>query len=108
MHGFKTPLRYRLDLSQLFQWLLLLKQMPSLRDAVEMLGLDFDGVPHGALVDARNTARVHAALIRRMRREPDPVAPPVKQVIDVPAVTSFGEKLRRAIVLENFNNSGDS
>lgn len=108
MHGFKTPLRYRLDLSQLFQWLLLLKQTPSLRDAVEMLGLDFDGVPHGALVDARNTARVHAALIRRMRREPDPVAPPVKQVIDALAVTSFGEKLRRAIVLENFNNSGDS
>lgn len=96
-HGLKTPLRYRLDLSQLFPWLLLLKQIPSLHDAVEMLGLDFDGVPHGALVDARNTARVHATLIRRMRREPDPVALPVKQIINLPTITSFGDKLRRAI-----------
>jgi inhibitor of KinA sporulation pathway (predicted exonuclease) len=96
-HGFKTPLRYRMDMSRLVQELFLLKQTPGLRDAVEMLGLDFDGVPHGALVDAQNTARVHAALIHRMRREPDPIRSPVKQLIEMSPITFFGEKLRRAI-----------
>lgn len=96
-HGFKTPLRYRVDLSRLFQELFLLKQTPGLRDAVEILGLGFDGVPHGALIDARNTARVHAELVRRMRREPDPITSPVKQLIEASPITSFGEKLRRAI-----------
>lgn len=63
-HGLKTPLRYRRDLSQLLQSAFLLRQTPSLRNAVEILGLEFDDVPHGALADARNTARVHAAVIR--------------------------------------------
>lgn len=76
-HGFKTPLRNLLDLAHLFQHIFALKQLAKLSDAVQLLGLDFDGVPHGALVDARNTARVHAAIIRRMRREPDPPIPAV-------------------------------
>lgn len=107
-HGLKTPLRYRLDLSQLFQSVFLLRQTPSLHNTVEMLGLNFDGVPHGALADARNTARVHAAVIRRMRREPDLVAPPVKQLVEASPTTSFGEKLRSALAMENssgFSNS---
>jgi inhibitor of KinA sporulation pathway (predicted exonuclease) len=104
-HGLKTPLRYRLDLAQLIQSAFLLRQTPSLRDAVEMLGLDFDGVPHGALVDARNTARVHAAFIRRMRREPDPVRVPVKLDVETSPISPFGEKLRRAIAMENSGNS---
>lgn len=107
-YGIKTPLRYRLDLSQLFPWLVLLKQTPSLRDAIAMLGLEFDGVPHGALVDARNTARIHAALIHRMRREPDPVAASVKPAIEASPITPFGEKLRRAIAPESFDTSDDS
>jgi inhibitor of KinA sporulation pathway (predicted exonuclease) len=98
-HGFKTPLRYQVDMSRLFQELFLLKQTPGLRDAVEMLGLDFDGVPHGALVDARNTARVHAAVIRRMRQQLEP--PSIEQTVEANLVTSFGEKLRRAISKEN-------
>jgi inhibitor of KinA sporulation pathway (predicted exonuclease) len=110
-HGLKTPLRYRLDLSQLFQWLFLSKQTPSLQHAVEMLGMEFDGVPHGALVDARNTARVHAAVIRRMRREPDPVAAPVKPAIEASPITPFGEKLRRVIgpfqLVEQPSSRGD-
>jgi len=59
---------------QLFQGLFLLRQTAGLRSAVEMLGLEFGGVPHGALVDARNAARVHAAVIRRMRRQPHQLA----------------------------------
>jgi inhibitor of KinA sporulation pathway (predicted exonuclease) len=107
-HALKTPLRNRLDLSQLVQWLFLLKQTPSLRNAVEMFGLDFDGVPHGALVDARNTARGHAAVIRRMRRESDLVAAPMEQIVEVSPITSFGEKLRSALTKEDsrdFSNS---
>jgi inhibitor of KinA sporulation pathway (predicted exonuclease) len=96
-HGLKTPLRYLLDLAQLLQGLFLLKDTPSLQHAIEILGLGFDGIPHGALADARNTARVHAAVIRRMRREPDPIRSPVKQLIETSPITSFGEKLRRAI-----------
>jgi hypothetical protein len=56
----------------LFPGLFLLKQQVSLAKAVDMLEFGFDGAPHTALPDARNTARVHAAIIRRMKREPDP------------------------------------
>jgi inhibitor of KinA sporulation pathway (predicted exonuclease) len=101
VHGLKTPLRYRLDLSQLFQSAFLLRQTPSLHNAVEMLSLNFDGVPHGALADARNTARVHAAVIRRMRRQPDPPPSSTKHTVEATSVTSFGEELRRAISKEN-------
>jgi inhibitor of KinA sporulation pathway (predicted exonuclease) len=110
-HGLKTPLRYLLDLARLFEGLFLLKQTASLRSAVDMLDLEFDGVPHGALVDARNTARVHAAVIRRMRREPDPVAAPVKPAIEAAPITPFGEKLRRVIgpfqLVEGPSSRGD-
>jgi len=96
-NGLKTPLRYLLDLAHLFQGLFLLKQTPGLGDAVGMLDMEFDGVPHGALVDARNTAGVHAAVIRRMRRQPDLPPPPAQQNTEVAALTPFGEKLREAL-----------
>jgi inhibitor of KinA sporulation pathway (predicted exonuclease) len=100
--GLKTPLRYLLDLARLFEGLFLLKQTAGLRSAVDMLGLEFDGVPHGALVDARNAARVHAAVIRRMRRQPDPSSLPREQIVEVATVTSFAEKLRRALEPRSF------
>jgi hypothetical protein len=53
--------------SHLCPRLFLLKQQVSLEKAIEILELAFDGMPHTALADPRNTARVHAALIRRMR-----------------------------------------
>ena len=77
IHGAKSPLRNCVDLAHLIHRLFLLEQQASLRDAVRMLGMEFDGIPHSALVDARNTARIHAAVIRRLRREPDP--PPVRE-----------------------------
>jgi inhibitor of KinA sporulation pathway (predicted exonuclease) len=96
-HGLKTPLRYLLDLAQLFQGLFLLRQTASLRSAAEMLGLKFNGVPHGALVDARNAARVHAAVIRRMRRQPDAPPQSAGETSEVAAPTPFGEKLCQAL-----------
>ena len=79
-HGLRTPLRHIVDVGELFWRAFLLRELPGLRAAVEMLGLEFDGAPHMALADARNTAHVHAAIIRRMRRMPDPApargAPP--------------------------------
>jgi inhibitor of KinA sporulation pathway (predicted exonuclease) len=95
-HGLRSPLRNLLDLAQLLQGLLLLKQTPSLRKAVTMLALEFAGVPHGALADARNTASVHAAVLRRMRREADP--PPFSQpTAESLVLTPFGVKLRDAL-----------
>jgi hypothetical protein len=70
-----------------------------------MLDLEFDGIPHGALVDARNAARVHASVIRRMRREADPSPRPTEQIVEVPPVTSFAEKLRRAMELRSLGES---
>jgi inhibitor of KinA sporulation pathway (predicted exonuclease) len=96
-HGLRMPLRNVADLAPVFQSLFLLKQMTSLHSAVAMLGLTFDGVPHGALPDARNTALLHAAILRRMRRELDP-APSVPQATDGSAVmTAFGKKLSSAL-----------
>lgn len=65
-HLIKTPFRRSIDLSHIVQHALALRNQPSLRAALELFGLSSDGA-HRALVDARNTARVHAALIRSIR-----------------------------------------
>lgn len=96
-HGLKSPLRYLVDVAQLFPRLFLLKQQVSLAKAIEILELSFDGMPHSALADARNTARVHAALIRRMRREPDPPTIPACEPESKTYVSPFGEQLLRAL-----------
>lgn len=97
-HGLRTPLRYLLDLAHLTQGLFLHRQTPGLGEAVGMLGMEFGGVPHGALVDARNTAQVHAAIIRRMRRQPESLPSSVQQTDEAAApATPFGEKLRQAL-----------
>jgi inhibitor of KinA sporulation pathway (predicted exonuclease) len=96
-HGLKSPLRYLVDVAHLFPRLFLLKQQVSLAKAIELLELGFDGMPHSALADARNTARVHAALIRRMRREPDPPTIPACEPESKTYVSPFGEQLLRAL-----------
>ena len=95
--GIKSPLRNLLDVSQFFQRALLLRQQVGLGKAVEMLGFDFDGVPHGALADARNTAWVHAAIIRRMRREADSPPLPARERKEVAGLSVFAEKLRQCL-----------
>jgi inhibitor of KinA sporulation pathway (predicted exonuclease) len=96
-HGLKSPLRYLVDVAHLFPRLFLLREQVSLAKAIEILELGFDGMPHSALADARNTARVHAALIRRMRREPDPPTIPDSQPESKKSMSPFGEQLLRAL-----------
>jgi inhibitor of KinA sporulation pathway (predicted exonuclease) len=68
-HKVPCPLRNRVDVGLLFWHIFLLKDQPSLRKAIEIIGIPYDGIAHTALGDARNTARVHAEIIRRMKRE---------------------------------------
>jgi inhibitor of KinA sporulation pathway (predicted exonuclease) len=67
--GMRSPLRNVVDLGQLFWRLFLLRQRPSVQGATEILGLRFDGVAHTALADARNTALIHAEILRRIRNQ---------------------------------------
>jgi inhibitor of KinA sporulation pathway (predicted exonuclease) len=62
-----------------------------------MLGVEFDGVPHGALPDARNTARVHACILRRLRRLPDPLPPRAINNDEVAPLSPFAQKLRESL-----------
>jgi inhibitor of KinA sporulation pathway (predicted exonuclease) len=96
-HRLKSPLRYLVDLAHLFPGLFLLKQQVSLAKAVDMLEFGFDGAPHTALPDARNTARVHAAIIRRMKREPDPQPVPACEPEPQASTSQFGERRLRAL-----------
>ncbi|WP_263377077.1 3'-5' exonuclease [Granulicella aggregans] len=63
----RNPFERPVDLAWMFGDLFLTELNVSLRNAVQMLGLPFDGIVHGALPDARNAARVHAELLRRVR-----------------------------------------
>ena len=92
----RMPFRNVQDLAPLFQSLFLLHEMAGLHSAVSMMGLTFDGVPHGALPDARNTALLHAAVLRRMRKESDPL-PVIEQARGSTELTPFAQKLRRAL-----------
>jgi len=102
--GMKSPLRNLLDVGQLFRTVFLMKQQSSLRKAIEMLNLEFDGVSHSALADAKNTARVHAAIIRRMRREPDPL-PSSAKPITAASSSVFAEKLKECLQLQEQEQS---
>lgn len=91
------PIRNRRDVGHLFWHAFLLRDQPSLRRAIEILELPFDGIAHTAWGDARNTARVHAEMIRRIRQEP-------RSFHHVPAPphgpeqpTVMAEKLRQAL-----------
>ena len=63
----RMPFRRFIDLSQIVRQTLLFENQLKLRAALELLGLEFDGCAHMALADARNTARLHAEIMRRMR-----------------------------------------
>ncbi len=98
--GVDSPFRSLLDVGHLFKIAFLLKQQASVSKAVEMLDLGFDGVSHSALVDARNTARVHAAITRRMRREPDPPRLPDKEPTAAASRGIFAAKLSQCLRIE--------
>ena len=87
------PLRNVMDVGQLFWHLSLLKLQPSLQNAVAMMDLAFVGVPHTALADARNTALVHAAILRRQRRQAEPIVQGANPPVGTPRSTLLAEKL---------------
>jgi inhibitor of KinA sporulation pathway (predicted exonuclease) len=96
----ESPFRNLLDVGDRVTNAGLLKQRASVSRAIEMLGLDFDGVAHGALADARNTAWVHAAIIRRMRRQLDPPAAPAKEPIEPVSRSVLAEKLSQCLRID--------
>lgn len=90
------PFRRFVDLSTLFQNLYLLYQKASVRCALEMLGLPFDGGQHMAVIDARNIALMHAAILRRIRSIEIPTA--IKPALPkVNEITWFGTMLRTSL-----------
>ena len=95
--GLVNPFRASVDLSKVFQGVFLTKDQVSVRTALGILNMEFEGVPHGALPDARNTARIHAALLGRLRREPEPVVQLVSDQAEIASLTSSGKKLREAL-----------
>ena len=95
--GIEPPFSRSIDLSMVVQQILVARGQMSLSSATEFFGLAFDGVPHGALADARNTARLHAAILRRLRGVPEPlpaVSEPQQPVI---LQTLFGERLQACL-----------
>ncbi|QNI32087.1 exonuclease domain-containing protein [Alloacidobacterium dinghuense] len=96
-HGLRSPMRNVIDLSHLFWRLFLLRQQASLTSALSMLGLHFDGVAHTALADARNAARIHAEIIRRMRLGPKLPSEIHAEPTNSPRSTLLGEKLRQVL-----------
>ena len=93
----RNPFKQPIDLCKVFKGLIAARQTLGLGDAVTMLGLKFEGVPHGALPDARNTARVHAAMMSRMHLEPSSVEPAiVTRVAPVP-LSPFARKLAQSL-----------
>lgn len=55
------------DLSAQVRLLLGLTYRPGLDEALARFNLDFEGLAHDALVDARNLARLHMEIARRLR-----------------------------------------
>jgi inhibitor of KinA sporulation pathway (predicted exonuclease) len=56
-----------IDLSWMFRSIVKSKTGISVAGALKQLDLEFEGIPHRALVDARNTARIHMELLKRFR-----------------------------------------
>ncbi len=56
-----------INLGQVYMLLTGATQRPSVSRALQELGLEFDGRPHGALVDARNTIAIYRELATRFR-----------------------------------------
>jgi inhibitor of KinA sporulation pathway (predicted exonuclease) len=95
-HHLKMPFRRFLDLSQIVRSALLFEQQPGVLSAMEVLGLSFDGGAHMAVIDARNTARIHAELIRRFREEKT-TNTPVDRGSEAGPPTWFGQLLERSL-----------
>jgi inhibitor of KinA sporulation pathway (predicted exonuclease) len=94
---FKCPFRRGPDLSAVFQGAFATKDRSSLQNAVSSLGLAFEGFAHGALHDARNTAHVHAAMLRSLRKSLRAQEESRPDVTAVEPATPFAQKLAACI-----------
>jgi inhibitor of KinA sporulation pathway (predicted exonuclease) len=92
-----SPFGRAIDLSKILQGAFATKDQIGLKAATEMLGLKFDGFAHGALPDARNTALIHASILRRLRTAPDSTGPTPATPEVVPSLSSFAQKLRDSL-----------
>ena len=95
-HSVRMPFRPFIDLSQIVRQALLLENQLSLGGALERLGLSFEGRAHTALADARNTARLHAEMIRRLRA-PGVDTTPAPGVSKPTPRTWFGQLLANSL-----------
>jgi len=91
--GLVSPFGRPIDLSKFFQGAFATKDQIGLKTATELLGIKFDGFAHGALPDARNTALVHASILRRLRQKPEPIEPSPVAVHAAGSLSSFAQKL---------------
>lgn len=80
-------------MAKVFQGAFATKERIGLKMATELLGIKFDGFAHGALPDARNTALVHASILRRLRQEPEPIEPSPVTMDAASSLSSFAQKL---------------
>jgi inhibitor of KinA sporulation pathway (predicted exonuclease) len=94
--GANNPFRRCGDLSRSLQLMLGAKDQLSLKLALQVVGMTFDGVPHGALPDARNLALLHGALLRRLRGLPEPTSTTPTEPIPPPA-SEFAQKLLQCL-----------
>jgi inhibitor of KinA sporulation pathway (predicted exonuclease) len=92
----RNPFGRPVDLAKMFGDLLLVELNVSLKNAVQMLGLSFDGILHGALPDARNAARVHIELLRRTGLAATTASSgPMSQ--SAPQISDFAQKLAASL-----------
>lgn len=94
-HRLRTPFRRFIDLSHIVRHALLLQNQLSLRGTLDLLGLPFDGCAHMAVADARNTARIHAEIVRRLRGR-HPTSSPVPEARPAQP-TWFGQLLEDSL-----------
>jgi len=95
-HHVRMPFRRFIDLSQIVRQTLLFENQLSLRAALEFLGLEFDGCAHMALADARNTARLHVEIMRRLRA-PGAGTASAREVNKPSQLTWFGQLLANSL-----------
>lgn len=94
-------LKRGVDLSTAFRQISGMTRQLGVRDALLSIGETFEGEPHQALVDARNTARLHAAIIRKLLApivHPEPEEH--KQKVSR-SRSDFGEKLHASLADPN-------
>ena len=95
--GIVSPFGRPIDLSKVLYGALATKDIAGLKAATEMLGLKFDGFAHGALPDARNTALIHAAILRRLLQIPELTGTISAETEVVQSLSSFAQKLNDSL-----------